>query len=390
MADYILKLFDRELIRFSARDTGDTPEVSITHMDQDALSLMPFGMKMSNDGLARWLRHRKIPKNRAHVHSFLAKAGLSANSTMAIIEVSRGLSLNDSYWVVREGFTKSFAQCNLYDHRFSEILAGIAFTGHGSAVRTSVASSPEFTTNGMLPKCWRRQSGRIYLYKGGTEGASNTGNEPYSEHYAWQVAQVLGVNAIPYTITKWKSRICSRCELFTSREISFVPVGRLVKSGGMQAVIDHYGTLGSPYTDALEDLLVFDAVIGNTDRHFGNFGFLVDAQTNTLKGPAPLFDHGNSLCNFASRMEMESRQAFLDFADAQRPACYGDFFSAAKPCVKARHREGLRRLLAFKLKRHPRRNLPPKRLKFIEAAIRQRASRLLDGQENAGSELKFW
>ena len=85
----------------------------------------------------------------------------------------------------------------------------------------------------------------------------------------------------------------------------------------MQAVIDYYGTLGSSYKDALEDMLVFDAVIGNTDRHLGNFGFLVDAKTNTLTGPAPLFDHGNSMFNFASRMEMESRQAFLDFADAQ-------------------------------------------------------------------------
>ncbi len=96
---------------------------------------------------------------------------------MAIIEVSKGLSLNDSYWVVRESFDKNFDQCNLYENKFSEILAGIAFTGYGNSVRSSVASSPEFTTNGMLPKCWRRQSGKVYLYKGGTEGASNTGNE---------------------------------------------------------------------------------------------------------------------------------------------------------------------------------------------------------------------
>ena len=45
MADYTLKLFDRDLIRFSARDTGDTPEVSITDVDQDALqtAVLPAG-----------------------------------------------------------------------------------------------------------------------------------------------------------------------------------------------------------------------------------------------------------------------------------------------------------------------------------------------------------
>lgn len=156
MADYILKLFDRELIRFSAKDTGDIPEICITHIDQDALSLMPLGMEVSDRGLARWLKHRKIPRNRAYIHSFLAKTGLSANSTMGIIDVSKGLSLNDSYWVVREGDSKNFDQCNFYDNKFSELLANIAFTGYGSSVRTSVVSSLEFTTNGMLPKCWRR------------------------------------------------------------------------------------------------------------------------------------------------------------------------------------------------------------------------------------------
>ena len=380
MADYILKHFDRVLIRFSAKDTGDTPEVCITHIDQDALPLMPLGMDVTDSGLARWLKHRKIPKNRAYIHSFLAKSGLSANGTMAIIEVSKGLSLNDSYWVVREGFEKSFDQCNLYENKFSEVLASIAFTGYGSSIRSSVASSPEFTTNGMLPKCWRRQSGKVYLYKGGTEGASNTGNEPYSEFYAWQVAEALGVTAIPYTIAKWKSKICSKCELFTSKELAFVPVGNIVKSGGMQAVIEYYKELGPEYMDALEDMFVFDAVIANTDRHFGNFGFLVDARTHTLAGPAPLFDHGNSLFNYASRMEVESKQAFLEFAEAQRPVCYNDFFSAAIPCLKPRHREGLRHLLEFKLKRHPRYNLESKRLKLIEMAIRQRAARLLEGE----------
>ena len=379
MADYILKLFDQALLHFSARDNGETPEVCITHVEQDALPLMPMGMEVTDKGLARWLKHRKLPKNRAYIHTFLAQCGLSPNATMGIIDVSKGLSLNDSYWVVRAGFDKDFARCNLYENRFSEILACIAFTGYGNSVRTSVLSSPEFTTNGMLPKCWRRQSGRVYLYKGGTEGASNTGNEPYSEFYAWQVAQTLGIKAVPYTIVRWKSTLCSKCELFTSKEVGFVPVGNIVKHGGMQAVLDFYRTLGTEYVDTLEDMFVFDALVANTDRHFGNFGFLVHSRSNTLAGPAPLFDHGNALFNFASRKELESRQDFLKYADLQFPVCYDDFFTVAQPCVKQRHREGLRHLLDFRLKRHPRYNLESRRLKLIELALRQRASKLLGG-----------
>ena len=310
MPAYMLKLFDRVLMRFEARDTGDLPEITDYRIEKDALPLLPMGMKASANALARWLRRRKIPRNRAYVHSLLARLGLGVNSTMAIINISRALSPNDSYWVVPEGFGKTFAECNLYEHRFSQVLASIAFTGYGSRQRSSPVSSPELTTNGMLRKCWRRQNGRVFLYKGGTEGASNTGNEPYSEYYAWQIAQILGVHAIPYTLTRWKGTLCSRCELFTSKDISFVPVGQVVKSGGMQAVLDYYGTLGQNFRDALEDMIVFDAIILNTDRHLGNFGFLVDAKSNTLLGPAPLFDHGNSLCNFAAAADIESREAF--------------------------------------------------------------------------------
>ena len=90
----------------------------------------------------------------------------------------------------------------------------------------SPCQNPVSYTHLMLPKCWRRQNGKIYLYKGGTSGFSNLGFEPYSERYAYQVAQVMGVNAIRYTLTKdLKKTLCSKCELFTSKEYSYIPIG---------------------------------------------------------------------------------------------------------------------------------------------------------------------
>ena len=77
MADYILKLFDRDLVHFSAWNAGRTPQVHIKDADTDALSLMPMGMEVTDRGLASWLKHRKVPRNRAYVTSFLAKFGLS-------------------------------------------------------------------------------------------------------------------------------------------------------------------------------------------------------------------------------------------------------------------------------------------------------------------------
>ena len=375
--NYELKHYDLSLVRFSATEDTNTPEIKILWVNEAKKDLFPLDLELTDEGLAKWLKHRTIPKNRAYVHNFLSKCGLNINRPMTIIKVSKGLSLNDCYWVVEEGFDGTYDKYNLYDNRFSQVLALIAFTGYGSSIRTSLASCPEFTTNGMLPKCWRRKDGKILLYKGGTSGASNTGNEPYSEYYAAQVAKVLGVNAIEYGLSQWKGELCSTCELFSSKEYSFLPVGRIVTSGGMKAVREYYEKLGKEFVEALNDMLVLDAIIMNTDRHFGNFGFIIDNKTNKIIAPAPLFDHGNALLNFAGRDDLESDEALKAYADTLLPCVYDDFIGTAKTVLTQKHREGLRKLLDFKFKKNPRYNLPDKRLKMLEKMIQSRAKELL-------------
>lgn len=374
---YELRHFDEVLLRFSATEDTSIPEIDILWVNDEKRKLMPLDLSLDTDGIASWLKHRTIPKNRAYVSAFLSKCGLSLNRPMSVISVSKGLSLNDCYWVTPEGFEGTFEKYNLYDNRFSKILGLIAFTGYGSSVRTSLASCPEFTTNGMLPKCWRRVDGRIMLYKGGTKGFSNTGYEPYSEFYAAQIAQAMGIKAITYGISKWQNELCSTCELFTSKDWSFMPVGRLVKKGGMKAVREYYEKLGGEYVSALDDMLVLDAVICNTDRHYGNFGFLVDNCTNRIAAPAPLFDHGNSLFNLAGLDSFDSEEALEEYAETLMPCVYDDFIGTAKAVLMSIHREGLCRMLDFRFKRNSRYNLDSKRLTLIEGQIYKRARELL-------------
>ena len=260
---------------------------------------------------------------------------------------------------------------------FSQILALIAFTGYGSSPRSTFASSPEFTTNGMLPKCWRRENGSIRLYKGGTTGASHTGFEPYSEYYCAQVARALGINAIAYGLSKWKGVLCSTCELFTGKAYSFLPVGRIVTSGGMRAVKSYYEALGEPFTKALGEMLVLDALICNTDRHFGNFGFLVDNKTNQIAAPAPLFDHGNALFNFAGVDDLKDDAALTRYANSLDPSVYDDFIGEIE--LTHEQRNNLRKLLDFRFKRHSRYNLDGKRLAMLEKVTSNRAAEIRDG-----------
>ena len=376
--EYFLKQFDKPLLKFSATTDTSEPEIQILWIDEDSRSLLPLDLTLTPDGLSRWLRRRTIPKNRAYVHNLLAKCGLNLNRPLSIINICKGLSLNDCYWVVQADNGDIFEKVNLYDNPFSNVLAELAFTGYGSSLRSSLFSSPEFTTNGMLRKCWRRISGKVYLYKGGTEGASNTGFEPYSEFYAAQIAAAMGVRAIPYGLSRWKGVLCSTCELFTSKEYSYIPVGHLVTKGGMNAVNAYYESLGPEFTAALREMLVFDAVICNVDRHFGNFGVMVDNRTNTVVSPAPLFDHGNSLFNFAGTDAWSSDAALEEYIETLAPSVYDDFLGTAKNVLTPELREKLRHLLTFRFKKHPRYNLPAKRLRMIEKQVQKRARVLLD------------
>lgn len=375
---YCLKHYDTTVMKFSANAQSSDPEYKILWVNEEKKNLLPLTLELSEEGLEKWLRHRTIPKNRAFVHNFLAKCGLSLNRPMNIISVSKGLSLNDCYWVVEEDFQGSFEKHNLYDNRFSNVLATLVFTGYGSSVRSSFQSSPEFTTNGMLPKCWRRIDGKIYLYKGGTSGAANTGFEPYSEYYAYQIAQALGFDAVAYNLSTWKGNLCSTCELFTSKEQSFIPIGYLKTKGGMKAVREYYRNLGEEYVKALDDMIVFDAIICNVDRHFGNFGLMVDNQTNEIVAPAPLFDHGNSLFNFAMGDDWDSDENLEVYIESLQPSVYDDFLLSAKEVLSGERRTKLHKLLEFHFQKHPRYNLPGKRLKMIERQIRKRAKMLLN------------
>ena len=53
--------------------------------------------------------------------------------------------------------------------------------------------------------------------------------EPYSEFYAYQIANAMGLNAVPYQLGMWKGMLSSYSELFTDINTSYVPIGRVVK-----------------------------------------------------------------------------------------------------------------------------------------------------------------
>ena len=372
---YILKQYNNIVAKFNLYRNIDGDCV-VSDLEIINENLLPLNMGNKEEKIARWLKHRTIPSNRENVDSFLFRFGLNYKDTIGIINICKGLSLNDSYWVTDEDFDGDFYKYNLYSHKISRTLSYIAFTGYGNkSIRTSLILSPEFTTNGMLAKCWRKINGKLYLYKSGTKGFSNAGREPYSEFYAYQIAKTMGLDSIEYNLSYWKGYLCSTCELFTDIDTSYIPIGRLIDNCKISKVLDYYKYQGEDLYNSLISMFVFDAIICNTDRHFGNFGVLVDNLTNTVVKPAPIFDNGLSLFNYALDEELENVELY---AKTRTPAAYVGFVEFVKPLMGSVQKAQLRKLINFRFKKHPRYNLNDKRLKNIEKFIQLRVKELLD------------
>ena len=371
--DFVLKQFDDVLLNFMTKRTIDGIDVSITSINKNKVERLPLGMSPTSESLTRWLRHRTIPANRAYAQNFLSKNGLSENDFIGILQICKGLSLTDCYWVTYPNDQKTFAEVNLFDNRFSQVLSQIAFTGYGSSPASKFRSSPEFTTNGMLPKAWRRKEGKVLLYKGGTSGLANTGKEPYSEFYAAQVAEAMGIPHVTYGLSKWKGQLCSTCELFTSKDISFVPASTLIRTSRISQIIDWFDDHG--WKNDLADMLVLDAIIRNTDRHLGNFGFLVDNHTNQLLRPAPIFDNGLSLYCYVMDNDLNN---LAEQEKTLAPALYANFDEVALHVIGQKQKQELRHLLTFKFKKHSRYNLSDERIKMLESAIQGKVRCLLE------------
>ena len=303
-----------------------------------------------------------IPRNRAFVKEILMSQGLNENDLEESLKICMALSVNDDY--------------NLYDNSFSEALSLVAFTGYSETLK-ELSPSPEMTTNGMLPKAWKRVQNTLYLYKGGinAELYSNGGREPYSECYAAQVAKAMGIIHVSYDLEIWKGILASVCENFTSKDISYVPIGHVLEEYSISCLVDKVKKLG--FVKDFKHMILFDALILNEDRHFGNFGLLKNNATNKFTGFAPLFDHGISLFSYLKDEDIMNKKRFDEYKIAHSQSALGATHEKLITWF-CDHEDikYLKKLYNFHFYKHPHYNLSDERLKILENYIYMRSIEL--------------
>jgi hypothetical protein len=303
---------------------GEYPIIKIINKD-----MIPYILKHEVGGLKDWFKSRVIPANRNHLEKLIESLQFKKKpAALDYLKLNNGFSLNDSYWIkpLDSKYMYPSDLCwnkyNLYDNKFEEALGLVTFFGNnsslGGTVNTPKISSPELTTQGVMNKAWRRINNKLLLYKRGNIGAANLDKEHFAEGISSQIGRLLGVNCIPYWTEKWHNQNCSVCEIFTSKDKGYLPVRYFLESiepnkkkWGLINVIEW---IPKNFKEDFFDMIVFDYIIENKDRHLGNFGFIIDNNTQKLISFAPLFDQGYSLMSNA--MEEDFIKDLIEYSES--------------------------------------------------------------------------
>ena len=372
--EFMLKQKDNDVAQIGVYKEGIKNRIEIDKIIDE--SKLPFGFR----NIQSFIESRKPPSNREFVESLLA----SVPDTLfpgEFLRITLGLSLNDTYWFVNSDYPDlEWDKYNLYSNPFSEALSRVAFTGYSHRVK-DLTTSPEFTTNGMLKKCWAIHDGKIILYKGGTSGASNTGFEPYSEYYSCQILDKLDIPHIKYNLEQFHGELVSTCECFCNENLSYTPIYTLMSreeletSDVYQALDDRMKHFGER---EFKDMFLFDYVTHNYDRHLGNFGMYYDPDTKEILGPVKVYDNGAGLLAYGTVSDLNQGKLDMNWINDRNYMSGITFDNALQYLIDNEMNEKARKLINFKFKKHEKYNLNDSRLRALEEFIKIRVEKVLN------------
>jgi len=281
-------------------------------VSEDNLDFAPVSM-VSKDGstspedLDWWWRHRSIPASRAHLRLVADKLGVE--DLAELVERSFALSLSDRYWVRPHGSCLAWGDVNFYDNPFSDKLGVLTLTPSSGVDGTLAGDdlmTPNSTVGGNVPKKWCvAGDGTRLLLKAGTQLFDQ---DVYNEVVATSLydATIEDGSYVPYRLFESPEQVFCGCEEFLSDHEEYVSCADVLRRyrgdgsfGTYLHTVDSLGEVSGFDAEAIGErmsmMFSLDALLANSDRHAGNFGFIRDTETLAYKRFAPLFDAGVSL-----------------------------------------------------------------------------------------------
>ena len=265
-----------------------------------------------------WCASRVLSLDRKYAKEIMNSIGVAQAVTdreRADISLSyHCVSLTDVYWVRRKGEDISFAELNLYDNPLNEAIVELSLKGRQMTV-TNKELAPDLSTKGCFPKAWIRNENGFKLLKDGDEAVVKR------ELLASEICQCFDIPQVTYREFFYNGERVTESDIITSKEISMVS----------KMAVDIYAC--NHDFDTIErcrqldpvtyyGMNILDYLIGNTDRHPENWGFLVDNSTNELISLYPLMDFNQSFlsydnidgarCQTVGKRQLSQREAAIE------------------------------------------------------------------------------
>ena len=321
---YILMNKHTELAEIEISDSGIIESI----LDIYNTKAFPVGVLTQNneplskttvENLNKWWHSRIIPASRNGLDYILAVNKVETSSALSI--QSLGLSLSDQYWIKPFDTDLIWEDVNFFTNDFSSDLKS-CFLIKGTSVDISVRT-PDASSNGWLRKKWIIINGKRYLAKA---GSGTIFQEPYNEVIASKIMDLINLPHVKYSVIIQNDRPLSLCENFITPNTEFVSaaaVSNILPKKRNEKYFSHLlkcaQYLKIPKVEEyIDNLLTIDFLIENTDRHYGNFGFIRDVNTLEFIGPAPIFDSGTSMWCQVPDFEIGCWQTCMPFMKTQK------------------------------------------------------------------------
>lgn len=246
-----------------------------------------------------WIQSRTKFSCARDVKYFFKAIGIEF--TFDFIDILHCISLHDTFWVKRADSKLNWNNVSPFRNNYSQVISiyaleGILITGDKNYF------SPVVSTNGSFPHTWKFSKNGIKFIKAGSKytlGGSNSGREPFSEYYAYKVAEYLKFKCVKYKIRNYTRRdgridTITECDCYTSEDIGSIPAYNLGLTS-YEDIIEYCKKLSHESYKTIIDMLFLDCLLLNTDRHFQNIEFLIDNSSLKVLDIAPIFDNNCSL-----------------------------------------------------------------------------------------------
>ncbi len=370
---YLLMNKDNIVATFEKKPETEL-SISVSFKINETFGKLPYGFENINT----WLDGRKSSKHNKHLAELMKRMGCYDNE--GFIQVTHAATINDTFWIKSEKESLSWEQISLYRNQFTKTISRLAFEGVGLYDTIFSSTSPELACEGSFRKCFRKENeigewgSDIFIYKRGSEGASNAGLEPYCEAMASEIAQVVCSNSVSYKLAQLHGKLASRCNLFTSEEYGYIPFAKLanVKNMSFEDTFRFFAEHGAE--EQFREMLILDSLCFNEDRHAGNFGMLFNNDTMELGKMSPVFDLNISLFAYAYDKDLTN---IGDLLYVRSPKLGEDFTRMGQIACTDIIRDKIKDMKDFSFSFRGDDVFSKQRVKNIEYAIRRQAEAVL-------------